>query len=395
MQGMQPVAIQNSFIAANRPARLKRIALINPTKFLGNLLLSGQYVQHLSAWCQQEDCELLVVLDSRFKALFGPIFDASHVRLCYYPRQALKQGKIPWQGMRQWWQCLSEIRQFRADLAFTIEEDSVAHRLTHLSGASVRVSCSEARYHFGFDAILDIKRQGRSNETASIWHVTGDIFTSLGLPVPAQMAYPAMTRAMQPSAVEAGDANKLQTALDSGYKVVVMHAGASKRYKQWPVENFMTLARLIVAKGYRLLLIGAGEIDAEINAKISEAVGTVECQNLCDQLSLPELAYTLSNAYFVIGNDSGPSHLGSALGVPGVVLFGPTEIGLWRPLGRQTTVLHHKELCQNDCTRHHCRIGYACLKEVSPEEVMRQLQALAPTSHTDKACLIEKTSSQA
>lgn len=389
MQGMQPVAIQNSFTAANRPARLKRIALINPTKFLGNLLLSGQYVQHLSEWCRQEDCELLVVLDSRFEALFAPIFDASQVRLCYYPRQALKQGKIPWQGMRQWWQCLSEIRKFQADLAFTIEEDSVAHRLTHLSGASVRVSCSEARYHFGFDAILDIQRQGRSQESPSIWHVTGDIFTSLGLPVPAEMSYPAMSRAMQSPALVNGAMSKLQPVLGDGHNVVVMHAGASKRYKQWPVDSFTVLAGCIVAEGYRLLLIGAGLIDAEINAKIADAVGSQQCLNLCDQLSLPDLAYTLSKAHFVIGNDSGPSHLGSALGVPGVVLFGPTEIGLWRPLGKQTTVLHHKELCQNDCSRHHCRLGYACLKEVTPGEVMNQLQTQTTISGTDNSSCIE------
>lgn len=370
---MQSVAIQNSFISANRPARLKRIALINPTKFLGNLLLSGQYIQHLSQWCREEGCELLVVLDSRFETLFAPVFDDSQVRLCYYPRLALKQGKIPWRGMRQWWQCLSEIRHFQAELAFTIEEDSVAHRLTHLSGASVRVSCSESRYHFGFDAILDIKRQERSQEAPSIWDVTGDIFTSLSLPVPAQKAYPAMNHVVQTLQETASAA--LQSLFDHGHKVVVMHAGASKRYKQWPVDNFRRLASHIVAAGYRLILIGAGPIDAQINESITTAINSKRCINLSDQLSLPDLAYTLSNAYFVIGNDSGPSHLGSALGAPGVVLFGPTEIGLWRPLGKQTTVLHHKELCEQGCTRHHCRLEYACLREVTPEEVMTQFHA--------------------
>jgi ADP-heptose:LPS heptosyltransferase len=81
----------------------------------------------------------------------------------------------------------------------------------------------------------------------------------------------------------------------------------------------------------------------------------------------------------MIGNDSGPSHLGSALGIPGVVLFGPTDLGLWKPLGAQTSVLHHKELCQSDCTRYHCRKRYACLKEVSAEEVMAKLK-----THTDQ-----------
>lgn len=375
MQGMQPVAIQNSLIAANRPAHLSRIALINPTKFLGNLLLSGQYIQHLAAWCKNEECSLLLVLDSRFEGLFAPAFQSDHVQICYYPRQALKQGRIPWQGMRQWWQCLSTIRQFNAQLAFTIEEDSVAHRLTHLSGADVRVSCSESRYHFGFDAVLDIQRQGRSKDAASIWHVTGDIFRSLGLPVPEQMAYPQLVLTSASTKDQALQTQ--QPDVEPSRKTVVMHAGASKRYKQWPVENFIALAKNIVAQGYQLQLIGAGDVDAEINARITQAVDAPgKCQDLCNQLCFLALAKTLENAHFIIGNDSGPSHLGSALSVPGVVLFGPTDLGLWRPLGEKTAVLHHKELCQPDCTRHHCRSGYACLREVTPDEVMALLQGL-------------------
>lgn len=362
---MQPVAIQNSLNAATRPARLQRIALINPTKFLGNLLLNGQYIQHLATWCQAEGAELLVVLDSRFRQLFAPAFAADNVHLCYYPREALKQGKIPWQGMRQWWQCLSEIRRFRADLAFTIEEDSVAHRLTHLSGAGVRVSCSEARYHFGFEAILDIKRQGRASEVPSIWHVTGDIFTCLGLSVPQEAAYPRLVLADEES----------ELGSDASSPTVVMHAGASKRYKQWPVENFIALAQAIITAGYRLTLIGAGPIDAQINSRICQAVSSVNCLDLCDRLSLIDLASVLRQAHFMIGNDSGPSHLASALGLPGIVLFGPTDIGLWQPLGAQTTVLHHKELCLHDCTRHHCRQSYACLKEITPQEVMARMVA--------------------
>ena len=43
--------------------RGRRIALINPTKFLGNLLLSGQHIQHLVSYCADEGIELLLVLD--------------------------------------------------------------------------------------------------------------------------------------------------------------------------------------------------------------------------------------------------------------------------------------------------------------------------------------------
>ena len=75
----------------------------------------------------------------------------------------------------------------------------------------------------------------------------------------------------------------------------------------------------------------------------------------------------------MVGNDSGPSHLASALGVRGVVLFGPTDLAIWRPLGQNTTALQHKELCAADCTRHHCPQQYACLHSITPQEVLAAL----------------------
>jgi heptosyltransferase III len=44
-----------------------------------------------------------------------------------------------------------------------------------------------------------------------------------------------------------------------------------------------------------------------------------------------------------VGNDSGISHLAAAAGAPGVVIFGPTNLERWRPLGR-TTVMRSEAL---------------------------------------------------
>jgi ADP-heptose:LPS heptosyltransferase len=56
-------------------------------------------------------------------------------------------------------------------------------------------------------------------------------------------------------------------------------------------------------------------------------------------LPLPDLAALLARATAYLGNDSGVSHLAAAVGVPSVVLFGPTDRRRWRPLGTHVGAL--------------------------------------------------------
>lgn len=360
---------------------VRRLALINPTKFLGNLLLAGELIQHLSAWCQRERISLLLVLDASFRELMHDSFPG--VEIVYYPRQALR-GSVPdWQGVRQWWQCVRQIRKFRADLAFTIEEDSVSHRLTHLSGARYKVSSTPARYRCGFDEVLDVSRTQRPSGQESIWYSFAEVLQRLDLPVPSRPGYLKLE-------LPAADDVFLATLRDAGVTpdrpYAVLHAGASKLYKQWPVEHFTELTQLLLTRGYQVLLIGAGARDKEVNQDIYRSVVTSitasasasgpTCIDLCNRLSLRELAQVLRMAALMVGNDSGPSHLASSLGVPGVVIFGPTDIPIWRPLGRHTTVLDNKALCDVTCTRHRCPTSYLCLRSVTPQDVMN---ALFPT----------------
>lgn len=352
-----------------------RIALINPTKFLGNLLLAGGLIQQLNDCCQRQGSELLVVLDESFRGLFVDALPGA--QLVYYPRHALKQG-ISLNSVRLWLDCLRSIRRFAADLAFTIEEDSVCHRLTHLSGAKHRVSSTVHRYHWGFDQVLDVPRANRAAGEEAIWFSFREILMSLNLPVtamPDQNPEPAYVRLMPPAPGPALTARLASAGVDLTQPIAVLHAGASKRYKQWPLEQFVVLARLLAARGYQPLLIGAGAHDAAVNRAISEALaitGTA-CPDLCNQLTLAELASLMTRVDLMVGNDSGPSHLASALGVRGVVIFGPTELAIWRPLGAQTTALQYRQACAPTCTRHQCLRQYACLQSITPEQVMTAL----------------------
>ncbi len=60
-------------------------------------------------------------------------------------------------------------------------------------------------------------------------------------------------------------------------------------------------------------------------------------------LPLRVLGALLSRAGVFVGNDSGVSHLAAATGAPTLALFGPTDPGLWSPLGQRVRVLRGAE----------------------------------------------------
>lgn len=352
----------------------ERIALINPTKYLGNLLLSGQLIQHLAVWCERHNVELLIVLDQHFKSLFEAALSSAATKFVYYPREEIKDN-FKLAAIAGWLRCVTDIRHFKADLAFHLEEDSVSIHLTRLSGAQQKISSTSSRSRFGFNSRLPVERANRCAEERSIWYVFREIFAALQLPVPASMGY-----------IDFGECPENKVALPlSGVSAIlqetrpkiVVHAGASKLYKKWPVSHFTDLCQMLLSNDFIVILIGHGADDEQINLSIMESLAEdAACHNLNGQLDLPMLAALIAQCQLVVGNDSGPSHLGSALGVPGVVIFGPTEIEIWRPLGEKTRVLSNKAVCRPDCSRHHCDTAYACLRGISAQSVYLELMNL-------------------
>jgi ADP-heptose:LPS heptosyltransferase len=354
--------------------KTSRIALINPTKFMGNLLLAGGLIQRFAGYCRAEGIKLLLVLDDNFRLFPGPLFELDEVTVVYYPRSQLVAKTSRLTATAAWLACVRQIRRFQADLAFTIEEDSVCHRLTHLSGAECKVSCTTQRYHFGFDEVLDIQRLGRAAGETSIWYAYRDVFRALGFPMPDTPGYMDLSgfRGFTPALEMPASRNP----------IALLHAGASKVYKQWPIENFAALVRLLAARGFYIVLAGAGVRDKLINAAILQAADCTDdqCLDACDKLNWAQLAALMQSASLMVGNDSGPSHLASAMGLPGVVIFGPSDAELWQPLASVTRVISKRNLCQTDCTRHHCLVQRRCLSGISADEVAAALDQLKSAS---------------
>jgi ADP-heptose:LPS heptosyltransferase len=101
-----------------------------------------------------------------------------------------------------------------------------------------------------------------------------------------------------------------------------LQIGAADRYKIWPIERFIELAKRLYKDGEKILITGTKE-EWKMAQKIKEVTPSVV--NMCGKTSIEELPYLVRELKMLITNDTGTMHLAIALKVPTLSLFSPTS----------------------------------------------------------------------
>jgi heptosyltransferase-2 len=144
---------------------------------------------------------------------------------------------------------------------------------------------------------------------------------ALFLEDPAAHLYP-----LQADRMRAGEFLGASTA-----PLIAIHPGSGSPRKNWPAENWASLARWLgqfPAEG-QIVLVGGEADDAAVSTV--EAAVPKDRLLVARNLPLPALAAVLQRCRLFIGHDSGISHLAAATGTPCVLLFGPTDPAVWAP----------------------------------------------------------------
>ena len=136
---------------------------------------------------------------------------------------------------------------------------------------------------------------------------------------------------------------ELATAGLSGRPFVAIHPGSGSAAKNWPAEQYALLVdRLQAEYGLASVVLG-GPADAEALVVLHDQPGQPPAAELVER-PLLMVAALLRRAAAFLGNDSGLSHLAGLLGVPTLVLFGPSDPTVWAPLGPRVRVLRSASL---------------------------------------------------
>ncbi len=102
----------------------------------------------------------------------------------------------------------------------------------------------------------------------------------------------------------------------------VLHPVAATPEKTWTRDGFLRIAEHLHSQLHlEPLFIAAKDQDLSPFTRWPIVSGA----------PLDELKTLISGATLFVGNDSGPAHIAAALGVPPVVIFGPSDPIIWGP----------------------------------------------------------------
>jgi heptosyltransferase I len=117
---------------------------------------------------------------------------------------------------------------------------------------------------------------------------------------------------------------------------LMLNVGAGWPTKVWPQERQIAFAQLCATRGLPLVLVWGSSAERQLADAIIAACPKTR---LAPPTTIPQLAGLIAQALVLVSGDTGPLHLGLALNVPAVGLFGPVPATRNGPRGRQYRTL--------------------------------------------------------
>ena len=136
--------------------------------------------------------------------------------------------------------------------------------------------------------------------------------------------------------------------------VVVSARGVGK---QWDINNYSAVINLLINKysNVKIVLLG---LENEFNISNERVI------NLQSKTTISELTYLLSQCLVVLGGDTGPMHLASAVGIKVVMLFGASDVNETAPIAENAVILNKPLPCAPCRGSKRCK-DYKCINSIS------------------------------
>lgn len=179
--------------------------------------------------------------------------------------------------------------------------------------------------------------------------------------------YGDITYPLDSQAPNNSEINKLLEAAEP----IAFLIGGKLQPKKWPLNHWVSLAKLIGDKQTILIMGGDDENeDAEyINRKAPNTI------NICGELSIPELRYVLEKTKIAISLDTGAMHLCDTTNTKLIALFSTRDLSnKWFPNNKDSVVIE-KVLPCSFCLKTVCKDNI-CMINILPNEVYSKMNEL-------------------
>ena len=167
---------------------------------------------------------------------------------------------------------------------------------------------------------------------------------------------------------------------DRGYRVgesrqplIVINPTARRVVNRWPAEQWAKLIDgLCTGESHQVVIIGAGR-DLPLVCRVKKMCGqwnrVIDFSGL---VSLKELGALLEHAAAFVTADTGPMHVGSAVGAPMICLSGAADPHRTGPSAPNSVILIDRSLPCVPCQQKQCRYSRLprCMEFISADQVL-------------------------
>ena len=330
---------------------------------LGDTVLSTPLYAALKAW--RPDLRLSALVEEPFDEALYRNPDLESV----FPLQV--RGTRQRSTTRARWQTLRQIRRKRFDCCIDLHGGTTSAWLTGMSGARYRIGLHRYRNSFCYN----VRTRLPSPPSGVRWHSARfqlEWLYRLGL---EEGPAPPARLLSDPGLRSVLEARLRNAGLPASRPLCVIQPSSRFHTKEWTDAGFAEISDTLQNEhGYVTLLVGTEEEEP----KIRRVAGLCRTRPASIWgLSISELTWVLDQASLFVGNDSGPTHMAAALGVPVLVLFGSSDSNLWHPWQAIHEIVQNPFDC-NPCPGYRCHVygEPRCILSVTPQQVKEALQRL-------------------
>jgi len=362
--------------SANTSEEVRRILVLEYWN-LGDIVMETPFLQNLRA--QYPDAHIVLLTSPKVAPLIehqGLVDQVVIVRVPWAQHYSRWRKYNPFSPL--WFELVRTLKFLHRqnfDLAFTARADIRDNCMMWLAEVRRRVG-----YAFGgggfflTDAVIpDLDRPHLSDRWLRL-------IEHVGKPIMERQPRLRLTQEEERLA----DRFLAERGIEHGEFLIGIHPGARSAIRQWGEENFLTLAQRLQAQ-FPVKILWFHDPNQKSPALRGTHSGLDGTRLLPLSLPLREFMAVLKRCRLFICNDSGPMHIATALGVPVVAIFGPTEPMWFGPLGNDNRVVIHPGFWCRPCLDY-CRFDQPyCIRAINVESVFEtSVEAL-------NALLINKT----
>jgi heptosyltransferase III len=150
---------------------------------------------------------------------------------------------------------------------------------------------------------------------------------------------------------------------------LVLHPKSRGSAREWGLENFAALIRLLPQDRFRIFISGTATEGALMPSLFSEFPFVTD---LTGQLSLGELMSFLARVDGLVAASTGPLHLAAALGIHALGIYPPIRPmhpGRWAPVGPRAEVFVRPDNCSACRQTADC----SCMRGIAPQLLSARL----------------------